>query len=438
MTMPDHHKHQSPAPGLDGPTLRAVRENIRVPLRRIARMAGMSHGHLSKVERGEHGRPVTPAILRAYEKVTGVNLTEAAGQVAERRDRDTGRGKKDWKPGQLTDMRRRAYNAAIGAIAIGGHLGEPVIRLLDSTGRAVSPAPPDELDIEQLWQQSELLTAMDMRCGGGLVSQLAKAVLRWAHPMLDAYGVSEEENRKLHSVIGVIAHRAAWAAFDVLAHEAARSLFRLALYTAAQGEDHNLRGHVLADIAAQHNQLGYRRDALDIIRLGEGDERIAPTVRVVLHGAKARTYGGLGEADDCRRQIEAAEEAFTLASTDQPGWVGRLANPAKLYAITGQAMADLAECTGEKGDREEAIHGLGKAVDELDSINHARARGLCLSRLTTLLVINGDLSDEEWPEWLKERAPEGVRVRSGRLSVASGSGRTQSEDSDATTGEPAS
>jgi hypothetical protein len=53
-------------------------------------------------------------------------------------------------------------------------------------------------------------------------------------------------------------------------------------------------------------------------------------------------------------------------------------------------------------------------------------------------VINGDLSDEEWPEWLKERAPEGVRVRSGRLSVASGSGRTQSEDSDATTGEPAS
>ncbi|MGH3682613.1 MAG: helix-turn-helix domain-containing protein, partial [Natronosporangium sp.] len=42
---------------LDGPTLRAVRESIGVPLRRIARQAGMSHGHLSKVERGEHGRP---------------------------------------------------------------------------------------------------------------------------------------------------------------------------------------------------------------------------------------------------------------------------------------------------------------------------------------------------------------------------------------------
>lgn len=421
MTTPDDHgQHQPPAPGLDGPTLRAVRENMGVPLRRIARMAGMSHGHLSKVERGEHGRPVTPAILRAYEKVTGVNLTEAAANVAERRDRDTGRGKKDWKPGQLTDMRRRAYNAAIGAIAIGGHLGEPVLRLLDSTGRAVTPAPPDELDIGQLQQQSDLLTAMDMRCGGGLVSQLAKAVLRWAHPMLDAYGVSEEENRRLHSVIGTIAHRAAWAAFDVLAHEAARSLFRLALYTASLGEDHNLRVHVLADVAAQHNALGYRRDALDIIRLGEGDERIAPAVRVVLHGVKARTHGCLREADDCRKQIEAAEEVFTLASTDEPGWVGRLANPARLYAITGQAMADLAERTGEKGDREEAIQRLGKAVEVLDSTNHARANVLCLARLTTLVVVNGDLNDEEWPGWLKERLPEGVRVRSGRVGAVVG------------------
>jgi hypothetical protein len=393
-------------------------------------MAGMSHGHLSKVERGEHGRPVTPTILRAYEKVTRVSLTEAAANVAERRDRDTGRGKSDWKPGQLTDMRRRAYNAAIGAITIGGHLGEPVMRLLDSTGRPVTPAPPDDLDMEQLEQQSELLTAMDMRYGGGLASQLAKAVLRWAHPMLDAHSLGEEENRRLHSVIGAIAHRAGWAAFDVHAHEAARSLFRLALYTAAQGEDHNLRGHVLADVAAQHNQLGYWRDALDIVRLGEGDERIAPAVRVVLHGVKARTYGGLGDADACRKRIEAAEEAFTRASTDEAGWVAKLANVAKLYAITGHALADLAEYTGEKGDRDEAIQRLGKAVGELDSPNHARAYLLCLSRLMTLLVVNGDLSDEGCPEWMRERMPEGVRVRSGRVNSVGEAGPTEGPKSD--------
>jgi hypothetical protein len=382
----------------------------------------MSHGHLSKVERGEHGRPVTPAILRAYEKVTGVSLTEAAANVAERRDRDTGRGKSDWKPGQLTDMRRRAYNAAIGAITIGGHLGEPVMRLLDSTGRPVTPAPPDDLDIEQLGQQSALLTAMDMRYGGGLASQLAKAVLRWAHPMLDAHGFGEEKSQRLHSVIGTIAHRAGWAAFDVLAHEAARSLFRLALCAAARGADHNLRGHVLADVAAQHNQLGYRRDALDIVRLGEGDERIAPAVRMVLHGVKARTYGCLGDANDCRKQIEAAEEAFTRASPDEAEWVGRLANVAKLYAITGHALADLAEYTGTECDREEAIQRLGKAVEELDSATHARVHLLCLSRLATLLVVNGDLSNDERSEWIRGRVPEGVTVRSGRVTTVGEAG----------------
>jgi transcriptional regulator with XRE-family HTH domain len=417
MIIPDGHKqHQPPAVGLDGPTLRAVRESMDVPLRRIARTAGMSHGHLSKVERGEHGRPVTPAIMHAYERVTGVKLVEAAAEVADKRNRDTGRVSKTWRPGQLTDMRRKAYNAAVAAIAIGGPLGEPIQRLLDSTGRAVTPVPPDELDIEQLWQQSELLTAMDMRCGGGLVSQLAKAVLRWAYPMLHAYGLSEEDNRRLLSVVGTIAHRAAWAAFDVLAHEAARSLFRLALSTAAQAGDHNLRGHVLADIAAQHNYLGYRHDALDVIRLAEGDERIAPAVRVVLHGAKARAYGGLGEVDGCHRQIEAAEEAFALAGQDGPGWVERLATPAKLHAITGQAMADLAERSGDKGDREEAIQRLDKAVDELDGTNHARVSVLCIARLTALMVTNGDLSDQEWPGWMKARMPEGVAVRSGRVS----------------------
>jgi transcriptional regulator with XRE-family HTH domain len=126
------------AAGYDGPTLRAVRESMDVPLRRIARQAGMSHGHLSKVERGEHGRPVTPAIVAAYERATGVRLAEAAARAERERRAQTGRGG-SWSPGTLTDMRRRAYNAAVGAITLGGPLGEPVGRLIDSAGRPVPP-----------------------------------------------------------------------------------------------------------------------------------------------------------------------------------------------------------------------------------------------------------------------------------------------------------
>jgi predicted transcriptional regulator len=37
---------------VDGPALRSARQSQNVPLRRIATRNGMSHGHLSKVERG--------------------------------------------------------------------------------------------------------------------------------------------------------------------------------------------------------------------------------------------------------------------------------------------------------------------------------------------------------------------------------------------------
>ena len=368
--------------------------------------------------------------MMAYEKVTGVKLAEAAGQVNVSRDRNTGRGGgKDWKPGQLTDMRRKAFNAAVGALAVGGYLGEPVSRLIDSTGRAVTPAVPDGLDVVQLEQFSELLVGLDMRYGGGLVGQMAKAVLRWAVPMLDAGGAGEDVQRRLHAVVGAIAHRAGWAAFDVGGHEAARSLFRFALYAAAVGEDHDLRGHVLADVAAQHNQLGYRRDALDLIRLGEGDERIAPAVRVVLHGVKARTYGCLGEVDACRAQVEAADAVFDRCRPGEPGWVGRLAHPARLLAITGHALADLAGHTGDDADRGEAVDRLSKAVDQFDAEVHARARALCVTRLAVLRAASSDPDEAaSWTGWLREKLPPGPSIRSERLSAAAAMVADRSEE----------
>jgi len=378
--------------GLDGPTLRAVRESIGVPLRRIARTAGMSHGHLSKVERGEHGRPVTPAIMAAYERVTGITLTQAAAQVAQRRDRDTGRRGKTWQPGQLTDMRRQAYNAAIGALAIGGHLGEPVSRLIDSTGRPVTPTPPDEADIQRLEQLVTVLTALDLRHGGGLTSQITKALLRWAVAMLDTAGMPQPTHARLAAAIAALAARAGWAAFDTAAHEPARSLFRLALSTAARAGQPNLRAHVLADIAAQHNHLAYHHDALAVIRLGEGDERVAPPVRMLLHTVKARTYAALGDANQTARQIDHAETIYAdpSQSTDPADWTNTLMHPGHLYAATGHAMATLAHHTGTQAHAQDARRRLAQAVDTLNPATHTRAHTLAALRLAALQLAADD------------------------------------------------
>jgi transcriptional regulator with XRE-family HTH domain len=133
---------------VDGPALRSARDSQGVPLRRIARQAGMSHGHLSKVERGEYGRPVTPAILHAYERVLGFKVADvvASGDLAAYDERRTAtRSRPDWRPGQLSAFQRQSWRAQVASVGAGGSAGAPSRRLLDAAGRvaaAVNPGDP--------------------------------------------------------------------------------------------------------------------------------------------------------------------------------------------------------------------------------------------------------------------------------------------------------
>lgn len=413
-------------PAYDGPTLRAVRESAGVPLRRVARHAGMSHGHLSKVERGEYGRPVTPAIMAAYERATGRRLADAVAAVAERGElsHDRRRTGKGWRPGQLSALRRRGYSSAIAALSMGAYLGEPVGRLLDSTGRPLAPVPPDQPDLAHLEQLGEYVTTLDLRFGGALVSQYAKALLRWAVPMLDVIDVSEPDYRRLHAAIGRVAHRVAWAAFDAYAHEPARSLFRLALHAAVVAGDPDLRAHVVADVAAQHNHLGYHHDALEIIRLVEADERVVPPVRAVIQTVKARTFAALDDREGCLGCIKAAEQHHQQADGDgglDAGWVATLRHPGLMYAGTGHALATLAVHTGYSEDALAAEAGaacqqLASAVETLHPTGHARAHALCLVRLALLRLVTGEL--DEAGHWARLALSHAAGIGSRRLDRA--------------------
>lgn len=399
----------------DGPTLRAIRESMQVPLRRIARQAGMSHGHLSKVERGEHGRPITPAVVSAYERVTGVSLADAAAALAERQG-VTGRRGRTWRPGQLTDMRRLAFNASVGAVAVGGQLGEPYGRVIDATGRPLVPTVPGETDVAQLERLTGTITTLDLQYGGRLVSQLAKNQLRWVATMVDSASVDRDPGRPLYAVVAALAARAAWSAFDTAAHEAARSLFRLALHTAVRAGDADLRAHVLADVAAQHNHLGYYEDALEVVRLVEGDERVAPPVRMVLHGVKARACASAGDRDSCLRQVELAEEAFTRADPEAPGWVATLRHPGHLDATTGHAMVQVARQSGREGDRRNAEQRLARAVDAYDPVVHARPRTLCTAALAGMALRAREFTEGE--RWARQTLGAARHLSSARVACA--------------------
>src|SRR5512138_1360347 len=101
---------------VDGATLRQLRQQAGVGLRRIASGAKVpvSDGHLSRVERGH--RPVTPAIVAAYERVLGVRVADV---LACRR-----------RSGGWDEQERRAFLTRVATVAVGGPPGEPVERLL--------------------------------------------------------------------------------------------------------------------------------------------------------------------------------------------------------------------------------------------------------------------------------------------------------------------
>jgi transcriptional regulator with XRE-family HTH domain len=390
----------------DGPTLRSVREHMGVPLRRIARTAGMSHGHLSKVERGEPGRPVTPAVLSAYEKATGIRLTGLASPAT---DPPEGGG---WRRGHLSEARRRTLNAKIAAVALGGPLGEQLVRILDATGRIIAPARIDEPDVVQVERAAALCTTMDMQYGGAVADQLARALLRWAIGLLET-DLDQQTNPRLHAAIGALAQRAGWAAFDADSHETSRHLFTIALYAATRADDPDLRAHVIADLAAQHSCLGYPNDCLQVARFAEVDERISPPIHMVLNAIKARAYAVRGEPDACHRHVELAEHAHTTTAGAN-GWLATVATAARLHASTGHAIATLARRTGSETARSDAQRRLSQAIDLLNPVAQARAVALCMAQLATLHLEAGELPEGE--HWARRVLDSAGGIRSARLA----------------------
>lgn len=389
--------------GFDGPTLRSIREEHDVPLRKVARVANMSHGHLSKVERGEPGRPVTPHVLNAYERVIGAKLSPAGlpgGQDG------------DWRRGTLSNARRATMNAAIAAVATGGPFGDPLGRVLEGTGRIMPPVRVEEADVTAVQAAAHMCTTLDLRLGGAVCDQQARALLRWAVGMLKIEA-SEQDRLQLHAAVAALAQRAGWAAVDADSHDVARPLLRIGLYAAVRADDADLAGHVMADIAAQYNYLGYCDDALKIARLAEVDERVTSPVHMVINNVKARAYAAKGDAEACRRHLDLAGQAQVTAAGQATGWQASTATEGQLAAAAGHALATLARRTGSPTARDQAVQQLTAAAEQLGP-DRARAVGLCQAQAAALHLEVGEL--DPGTKWAQRALETAAGVRSLRLA----------------------
>jgi transcriptional regulator with XRE-family HTH domain len=276
---------------IDGPTLRALREQQNIPLRQVARLAGLSHGHLSKVELGEPGRSVTSTILAAYQRATGVTLTQA----------DLGDDPSGWRPGQIGEKARRAFTGKVAAVAWGTPLEDPLDRVVAKRCRLPLPTTVDAQHVSQLAQVATLLASLS----GPLPGLVARAVLGWAVQLVD-HSPREPTHTDLYAVVAHLAKRAARAGVDSGSHVVARTLQLVALHASAMADAPDLRARVIADIAVHLHALEHYADSEAVIRLGEIDERVTDETRKLLHEVKTR-------AGDAAAQLTAAVEQ-SLAS----------------------------------------------------------------------------------------------------------------------------
>jgi transcriptional regulator with XRE-family HTH domain len=273
--------------GIDGPTLRSIRLSRKVPLRQIARSSHMSHGHLSKVERGEVGRPVTPAVLAAYAKATGVDL-----DVIEPGKRIDG-----WQVGQLSHRQRAYFNQLVGGLSIGGPLEDEMGLILDARGRLPLLTVVDDRCVQQLLMVAELLERLE----GAVPGLVARTVLRWLVDVLDLHDKHREDERDqpitmgeharagLFAVVSRLARRAGRAAVEIGSHEAARTNLTVSLYAAVIADGADLRALALTEIGRQYQGFGQHDDCLAIARLALTDERVSEPVRCRLDELKARS-----------------------------------------------------------------------------------------------------------------------------------------------------
>jgi transcriptional regulator with XRE-family HTH domain len=394
---------------VDGATLRELRRRAGVGLRQVAggSRVRVSDGHLSRVERGL--RPVTPAVVAAYEKALGVRVgATGPGRRADPFDRTA----------------RQAFLTTVATVAVGGPPGDPVDRLLATGGEDAAALPPPVgagaaalpplggADVAHVEQAALMVAALDLRYGGGLAWQMAGGLLRWAVGLRRG-ATGGAVRARLDAAIGAMAGRAGWAAFDAGRHDAARALFTLALDSAVQAQEVDLRAHILADIGAHYNYLGSPDECLTVVRLGDGDERVAPAVRQILHGVKAQAYAAKQDPPACARHIDLAEAAAAAVRPDEvPAWMGELV-PAHTRAVTGHAAAVLACASGSDADLADAQKRLMQAVDGLATTGRVRALALCQTRLALVHLRGGDR--EQAAGWARQALSVSVELRSARL-----------------------
>lgn len=289
-------------------------------------------------------------------------------------------------------LNRRGFLGTSLSLSAGPSLVEPMKRWLSPVpdsppaGRATGRLTDEEMD--RLEETIRLFRGWDAQCGGGLRRMAIVGQLHEVTELLrDTYPPALSE--RLFRMASELALLAGWMAYDIGMQPSAQRYFVLALHAAREAGDTPLGAHILATMSRQMIHINRAQDALELIHLAQYGSHgtTTPRVQSMLAALEARAYANLGDADNCRRAIAAAEDLFPGDGPESPRgrdpeWISFFGE-AELYAENGHSYRDLAyRFPALTGQADKAID---RAVELFaDDDSHVRSRALNVVGMATV------------------------------------------------------
>ena len=241
-------------------------------------------------------------------------------------------------------------------------------------------------DIEQVQRAAQLFTTWDHTYGGGIVREAVIAQLRWSALLLKIE-CPKSLRPHLFTAVGSLSSVCGFMAFDAFAHHEGQQMFTFGLSCAEEGGAWHLRAKLLSNLARQAIWCGDADTGLTYTELAlVRPDRLTATEQAMLHTARARALGKLGQVQQTLEAIGAADDAFARANpSDDPPWMTYY-DHAQHHGDTGHALFDLAM---RGACQSKAVQRLHTAV-EGHTDGYARSRAISGTKLATVTMATGD------------------------------------------------
>lgn len=242
--------------------------------------------------------------------------------------------------------------------------------------------------VDQVLAVATAISGMDNELGGGgVVRDVAARAMQWSAGLLQAQS-PEHMRTDLFAAVSRLGIVVGASAFDAYHHDEATKTFRFAADCAEEVGDWHLRAKTYSFLARQAVWIGAPDDGLTYAEKGlVRSDRLTATEQAMLHTARARAFGKMGNVRDTMAAVGAADEAFARARpTEESPWMAYY-DEAQHNGDTAHALFDLAILAGQDPGR--AARRFNTAVNgHADA--YKRSRAISRTKLASLLMAKGD------------------------------------------------